>query len=163
MAPLHSPRQIGALFRGEYLGGFNQGGGNALRRSVGQFHLFDKLYGLEGVDPELVQATLDEMQLSRKTRFEDGRFTETNLSTGQRKRLALAVTLLENKEIMVFDEWAADQDPHFRAYFYEVVLKRLKDQGKTVLAVTHDERFWKHADRVIKMEYGSIVEDGRIA
>ena len=129
-----------------------------------QFHLFDRLYGLEDADPESVQTILDEMQLSRKTRFEAGRFTDLNLSTGQRKRLALAVTLLENKEIMVFDEWAADQDPHFRRYFYEVVLKRLKDQGKTVIAVTHDERFWKHADRVIKMEYGSIVEeDDRIA
>jgi putative ATP-binding cassette transporter len=128
-----------------------------------QFHLFDRLYGLEGVEPESVQVILDEMQLSRKTRFEAGRFTDLNLSTGQRKRLALAVTLLENKEILVFDEWAADQDPHFRAYFYEVVLKRLKDQGKTVIAVTHDERFWKHADRVVKMEYGSIVENGRIS
>jgi putative ATP-binding cassette transporter len=124
-----------------------------------QFHLFDRLYGMEDTDPELVQATLEEMQLSGKTRFEAGRFTDINLSTGQRKRLALAVTLLENKEILVFDEWAADQDPHFRKYFYEVVLKRLKDEGKTVIAVTHDERFWNHADRVIKMEYGSIVED----
>jgi putative pyoverdin transport system ATP-binding/permease protein len=124
-----------------------------------QFHLFDRLYGMEDADPQSVQAILEEMQLSGKTRFEGGRFTDVNLSTGQRKRLALAVTLLENKEILVFDEWAADQDPHFRKYFYEVVLKRLKDEGKTVIAVTHDERFWKHADRVIKMEYGSIVED----
>lgn len=123
-----------------------------------QFHLFDRLYGLEGVDPERVKAVLDEMQLSGKTRFEGGRFTDLNLSTGQRKRLALAVTLLEDKQILVFDEWAADQDPHFRKYFYEVVLKRLRDQGKTVIAVTHDERFWQQADRIVKMEYGSIVE-----
>jgi len=128
-----------------------------------QFHLFDRLYGMEDADPEAVQTILDEMELAGKTRFEGGRFTDINLSTGQRKRLALAVTLLENKEILVFDEWAADQDPHFRRYFYEVVLKRLKDEGKTVIAVTHDERFWKHADRVIKMEYGSIVEDARPA
>jgi putative pyoverdin transport system ATP-binding/permease protein len=124
-----------------------------------QFHLFDRLYGLEDVDPKRVSAILEEMQLSEKTRFEEGRFTDLNLSTGQRKRLALAVTLLEDKEILVFDEWAADQDPHFRRYFYEVVLKRLKAQGKTVIAVTHDERFWNLADRVIKMEYGSVVED----
>lgn len=123
-----------------------------------QFHLFDRLYGLEGADPQVVKAVLDEMQLSGKTRFEGGRFTDLNLSTGQRKRLALAVTLLEDRQIMIFDEWAADQDPHFRKYFYEVVLKRLKDQGKTVIAVTHDERFWQHADRIVKMEYGSIVE-----
>jgi len=129
----------------------------------GQFHLFDRLYGMEDADPQSVQAILDEMQLSGKTRFEAGRFTDLNLSTGQRKRLALAVTLLENKEILVFDEWAADQDPHFRKYFYEVVLQRLKEEGKTVIAVTHDERFWKHADRVIKMEYGSIVENANVA
>jgi putative pyoverdin transport system ATP-binding/permease protein len=126
-----------------------------------QFHLFDRLYGLENTDPRVVQAVLDEMQLTAKTRFEAGRFTDLNLSTGQRKRLALAVTLLENKEILVFDEWAADQDPHFRQYFYEVVLKRLRDEGKTVIAVTHDERFWHHADRVIKMEYGTIIEDAK--
>ncbi len=128
-----------------------------------QFHLFDRLYGMEDADPQSVHAILEEMQLSEKTRFEEGRFTDINLSTGQRKRLALAVTLLENKEILVFDEWAADQDPHFRRYFYEVVLKRLKEEGKTVIAVTHDERFWKHADRVIKMEYGSIVDNAGIA
>jgi putative ATP-binding cassette transporter len=128
-----------------------------------QFHLFDRLYGLEDVDPQSVEAVLDEMQLSGKTRFEGGRFTNLDLSTGQRKRLALAVTLLEDKEILVFDEWAADQDPHFRKYFYEVVLKRLKDKGKTVIAVTHDERFWKYADRVLKMEYGSLVEDAKVA
>ncbi len=128
-----------------------------------QFHLFDRLYGVEDVDPRSVEAILDEMELAGKTRFEGGRFTDLNLSTGQRKRLALAVTLLENKEILVFDEWAADQDQHFRRYFYEVVLKRLKREGRTVIAVTHDERFWKHADRVIKMDYGAIVEDARIA
>jgi putative ATP-binding cassette transporter len=128
-----------------------------------QFHLFDRLYGAEDVDPRSVQAILEEMELAGKTRFEGGRFSNLNLSTGQRKRLALAVTLLENKEILVFDEWAADQDQHFRRYFYEVVLKRLKQEGRTVIAVTHDERFWKHADRIIKMDYGAIVEDARIA
>ena len=125
------------------------------------FHLFDRLYGLEHIDSATVQEVLEDLGLSGKTKFENGRFTDLNLSTGQRKRLALAVTLLENKEILIFDEWAADQDPHFRKYFYEVVLARLKQAGKTVIAVTHDDRFWHHADRVIKMEYGLIVEDVR--
>jgi len=126
-----------------------------------QFHLFDRLYGLENVDEAQVMSVLEELQLVDKTGFENGRFTNLNLSTGQRKRLGLAVCLLENKEIIVFDEWAADQDPHFRQYFYEVVLARLKAQGKTVLAVTHDDRYWHLADRVIKMEYGAIVEEVR--
>jgi len=69
--------------------------------------------------------------------------------------------MLEEKEILVFDEWAADQDPHFRRYFYEVVLKRLKEQGKTIIAVTHDDRYWGVADRVLKMEYGTLIDDCR--
>jgi putative ATP-binding cassette transporter len=127
----------------------------------GDFHLFDRLYGMEDVPEARVQAILDELELTAKTRFRDGRFTNLNLSTGQRKRLALAVTMLENKEVLVFDEWAADQDPHFRDYFYNVVLKRLQEQGKTIVAVTHDDRYWPVADRVVKMEYGAIVDDRR--
>ena len=102
---------------------------------------------------------LEELQLTGKTRFENGRFTTTELSTGQRKRLALAVCLLEGKDILVFDEWAADQDPHFRKYFYEQVLRRLKAQGITIIAATHDDRYWHLADRVIRMEYGVAVDE----
>jgi putative ATP-binding cassette transporter len=98
------------------------------------------------------------MQLDAKTGFVDGRFTHVNLSTGQRKRLALIAALLEEREIYVFDEWAADQDIYFRDQFYHSILKRLKEAGKTVIAVTHDDRFWGVADRVVKMELGSIVE-----
>ena len=118
------------------------------------FHLFDRLYGLEQVDEAQVNAWIDRMELGDKTRYEQGRFTQMNLSSGQRKRLALIVTLLEDKEIFVFDEWAADQDAHFRQRFYHEILKQLRDRGKTVLAVTHDERFWSVADRVIRMEDG---------
>jgi len=125
------------------------------------FHLFDRLYGMEDIEEERVKAVLEEMELTEKTSFENGRFTDLNLSTGQRKRLALAVALLEDKEILVFDEWAADQDPRFRQYFYDVVLRRLKAAGKTILAVTHDDRYWPVADRVVKMDYGAIVDDHR--
>jgi putative ATP-binding cassette transporter len=123
-----------------------------------QFHLFDRLYGLEHIDEERVAELLDELQLTEKTRFENGRFTNLELSTGQRKRLALLICLLEDKDVLVFDEWAADQDPHFRQYFYEHVLKRLKAEGKTIIAATHDDRYWSCADRVIKMEYGVAVD-----
>lgn len=128
----------------------------------GEFHLFDRLYGLEHIEPRRVLEILKKLELDGKTQYEGGRFTNTNLSTGQRKRLALAVCLLEDKEILVFDEWAADQDPHFRKFFYEVVLQELKAQGKTVIAVTHDERFWNVADRVIRMECGVIADDHRV-
>ena len=121
------------------------------------FHLFDKLYGLEKVDPGRIYELLEVMQLERKTEFRDNRFTRQNLSTGQRKRLALIVTLLENKPVFIFDEWAADQDPQFKDYFYNELLKKLKADGKTVIAVSHDDRYFHLADRVIKMDYGKFV------
>jgi putative pyoverdin transport system ATP-binding/permease protein len=121
------------------------------------FHLFSKLYGLEQVEPEKVNKLLKLMQLDQKTEFSDNRFTRQNLSTGQRKRLALIVSLLENKPIFIFDEWAADQDPQFKDYFYNVLLKKLKADNKTVIAVSHDDRYFHVADRIIKMDYGKFV------
>ncbi|HEY0838103.1 MAG TPA: cyclic peptide export ABC transporter [Azospirillum sp.] len=121
------------------------------------FHLFDRLYGLEDVDPDAVNALIEEMGLAGKLRFADGRFTQLALSTGQRKRLALIAALLEDRPIYVFDEWSAEQDVHFREQFYTRILPGLKARGKTVVAVTHDERYWHLADRVIKMDLGRVV------
>lgn len=121
------------------------------------FHLFDRLYGLEHVDPCEVERLIAAMDLSHKVRFEDGRFSETNLSTGQRKRLALIAALLEDRPVYVFDEWTAEQDVHFREYFYVVVLADLKARGKTVVAVTHDDRYWNVADRIIKLDLGAVL------
>jgi putative ATP-binding cassette transporter len=120
------------------------------------FHLFSKLYGLLDVDPAAVHRLIAQMELHEKTSFENNGFTKRNLSTGQRKRLAMIVALLEERPIYVFDEWAADQDPEFRKYFYEELLPALKQRRKTVIAVTHDDRFFHCADRVIVMEYGKI-------
>ena len=121
------------------------------------FHLFDKLYGLEKVEPQKINELLKLMQIDNKTEFVDNGFTKLDLSTGQRKRLALIVTFLEDKPIYIFDEWAADQDPQFKKYFYDDLLKKLKSEGKTVIAVSHDDRYFHLADRIIKMEYGKII------
>ena len=120
------------------------------------FHLFDRLYGLEDVDPVQVSDLLLKMEIAHKTTFEGGRFSDLKLSTGQRKRLALIAAMLEDREILMFDEWAADQDPHFRRFFYEDLLQEFRTRGKTVLAVSHDDHFWHAADRVIRIDYGRI-------
>jgi putative ATP-binding cassette transporter len=125
---------------------------------LGDFYLFDRFYGLEDVDKKLVNRLLKEMQLSSKTKFIDGKFTNINLSTGQRKRLALILSILEDKPIYVFDEWAADQDPEFRKYFYTTILKELQAKGKTVIAVTHDDAYFEVANRVFKIDYGHMTE-----
>ncbi|HVW22318.1 MAG TPA: cyclic peptide export ABC transporter [Opitutaceae bacterium] len=120
------------------------------------FHLFDRLYGAPQIDEKLLAKWLHRLELDQKTAFEGGRFTNLDLSTGQRKRLALAVACLEDRPILALDEFAADQDPGFRAYFYEKLLPELKAAGKTVIAVTHDDRYFHCADRVVKMEFGRI-------
>jgi len=122
------------------------------------FHLFDRLYGIEDVDSQQVDQFLETMGLEKKTTFKNNGFSNTELSTGQKKRLAYIASVLEDKQIYIFDEWAADQDPEFRQYFYEVLLKDLKAKGKTVIAVSHDDRYFYAADKVIKIEYGKIIE-----
>lgn len=123
-----------------------------------EFHLFSKLYGMQQVDPERVKELLQLMEIDQKTDFKQGGFTNIRLSTGQRKRLAFIVTYLEDKEIYVFDEWAADQDPRFKKYFYYTLIPELKSRGKTVIAVSHDDRYFGVADRVLFMDFGQIIE-----
>jgi putative ATP-binding cassette transporter len=125
------------------------------------FHLFDRLYGFPGVDPAEAEALLRTMGIAGKTQFRDGGFTNLELSTGQRKRLAFVAALLEDKPIYVLDELAADQDSDFRRRFYEELLPWLRTRGKTLVVVTHDERYFHVADRVLTMEDGRFAEGGR--
>ncbi len=121
------------------------------------FHLFQRLYGLRGAAPERLAALIEQMGLTKKTRLIDGGFDTIDLSTGQKRRLALVVSLLEERPICIFDEIAADQDPEFRQRYYEEILPQLKRAGKTVIAVTRDERYFDRCDRRLVMEAGRIV------
>lgn len=123
----------------------------------GDFHQFDRLYGYRDAEPRQVQALLRRFGLEGITRYENGRFSTLALSTGQRKRLAMVVCLIEDKPVFVLDEWAADQDPGFREMYYRELLPELRRRGKTVIAVTHDDRYFDVADQVIKLERGVIV------
>lgn len=126
------------------------------------FHLFPKLYGIEA-DDAAIAAELEEMRLTDKLGYSGEGFSTRDLSTGQRKRVAMVVAMLENRPILIFDEWAAEQDPEFRAYFYEELLPRLKAKGKTLLVATHDDRYFGVADMVVKMELGRLVSTQRRA
>ncbi len=121
------------------------------------YHLTRRIYGVPDVDSERVETLLKELEMTGKVHVTDGAFSTVALSTGQRKRLALIVAELEDKPILVFDEWAADQDPHFRRVFYEEILPAFKAQGKIVICVTHDDRWFDLADRVYHMEEGRVA------
>lgn len=117
----------------------------------------DALLGLRGADLD-ARATryLMELELDDKVQIRDGAFSTTALSQGQRKRLALLTAFLEDRPIYVFDEWAADQDPHYREIFYRRLLPDLKARGKTVLVISHDDRYYHLASRIIRLEYGKV-------
>jgi putative pyoverdin transport system ATP-binding/permease protein len=121
------------------------------------FHLFRRLYGIDATRAGFAERLLAELRIDHKTSVRNGAFTTINLSSGQRKRLAFAVGRMSDRQVYVFDEFAADQDPEFRIYFYSEILPELKRQGKTVIAVTHDDRWFNAGDRLIKMEYGRIA------
>ena len=165
------------------------------------FHLFNRLHGLGDIDQarrDRLEALLELMGLDGKTSYRDGRFTTTQLSTGQRKRLALVVACLEDRPIYVFDEVAADQDPEFRWKYYNVFLKSARyccsgddeescawpcpkccdhleekqlysernldelherKNKKTIIAVSHDDRYFDMADTIFKMEDGQLLSN----
>lgn len=125
------------------------------------FYLFERLVGLSAA--QAPQPYLRQLQLEHKVRIEAGHFSTTDLSQGQRKRLALLTAYLEDRPIYLFDEWAADQDPHFRDLFYTQFLPDLVAQGKTVIVISHDDHYFHLADRVIKLNYGQIEYDQPLA
>ncbi|EOA6155740.1 multidrug ABC transporter permease/ATP-binding protein [Campylobacter coli] len=123
------------------------------------FHLFTKTLAKEKfADEEKIASWLKFLELKGKTRVEDHELVLTKLSTGQKKRLAMLIALLEERDILVLDEWAADQDPVFRRFFYKKLLPLLKEQGKTIFAITHDDAYFDSADRIFLAEGGNISE-----
>ncbi len=127
----------------------------------GDFYLFDRLLGLEGADvDERARRYLAELQIGHKVEVKDGALSTVDLSQGQRKRLALLTAYLEDRPIYLFDEWAADQDPVFKDIFYREVLPELARRGKAVVAISHDDRYYPLAHRVVKMADGRVEYDG---
>ncbi len=124
------------------------------------FYLFDTLLGLENINLDIkAQEYLKLLQLDHKVKIKNGKLSTTNLSQGQRKRLALLTAYLEDRPIYLFDEWAADQDPVFKEIFYTQLLQNLRDRGKTVLVISHDDRYFHLGDRIIKLDYGKVEYD----
>ena len=126
-----------------------------------QFHVFRQLYGLEDVTPDKADEMIDKVHLSGITSIRAEGISRLDLSAGQRRRLALAVALLEDRNILVLDEFVADQDPEKRDYFFRTLLPALRQQGKTVVVSTHDLAWLDCCDRVISFEDGRMTEQAR--
>jgi putative ATP-binding cassette transporter len=156
---LYRPEQGAIVFNGERI---DDAGRDRYRQAFSavfsDFHLFEQM--LHGASPALDEqgnALLAKLHLQHKVQVRDGAFTTRALSQGQRKRLALVVAYLEERPFLVFDEWAADQDPAFKDVFYRELLPQLRARGKSVLVISHDDRYFSLADRLIRMENGQVV------
>jgi putative pyoverdin transport system ATP-binding/permease protein len=127
------------------------------------FFVFDNLLGLNGADLDSRAGYyLEQLHLKHKVRVNNGLLSTTAVSQGQRKRLALLTAYLEDRPFYLFDEWASDQDPYFKNIFYTKLLPDLKARGKTVLVITHDDRYFHVADRLVKLDYGKLVVEGDV-
>ncbi len=120
------------------------------------YYLFDEPLQGQAALPQDAGKYLERLDIAHKVSIKDGAFTTTDLSTGQRKRLALINAWLDERQVLVFDEWAADQDPAFRRVFYTELLPELKQQGKTIIVISHDDRYFYIADQLVRMQTGQI-------
>ncbi|HEX3372086.1 MAG TPA: cyclic peptide export ABC transporter, partial [Candidatus Acidoferrales bacterium] len=158
---LYPPQSGEILVDGDPVSAASQDSFRQLYSAVfSDFFLFNRLVGLDhsGKWAERANEYLAELDLAKVVKLNGARFSTTSLSQGQRRRLALLVAYIEDRPVYVLDEWAADQDPEFRQIFYMKLLPELKEKGKTVVVITHDDRYFHLGDRVIKLDYGKVIE-----
>jgi len=158
IAGLYAPETGQVLLNGARV---DDAGREAYRQQISavfsDFHLFDGLIGIERHErDERASVLLQSLDLAHKVQIRDGKFSTTALSAGQRKRLALLVSCLEDRPVCIFDEWAADQDSTYRDVFYRQILPELKARGKALLVITHDDSYFHVADRCFELEAGRL-------
>jgi putative ATP-binding cassette transporter len=145
------------LFDGKSIGEYSL---NSVRKNISaiytDFFLFPRVYA--DVDSEKANQLLEYLKIDHKVTLQEGLFSDTSLSDGQRKRVALMNAMLDNRQIYLFDEWAADQDPEFKEVFYYKILPRLKSENKAVIVISHDDRYFSVADKIVVMEDGLVRE-----
>lgn len=161
---LYTPTSGQLLLDGEPIGPAQAGAYGELFSAVfSDYFLFEELPRSDPESLDRARSYLKRLEIDHKVDVTETSFSTTDLSTGQRKRLALVHAYLEQRPIMMFDEWAADQDPTFRRVFYTELLPDLKRQGKTVIVVSHDDRYFGVADRIVRLREGQLVQDESVA
>ena len=166
LSGIYAPESGEIILDGRHIDNSNRDDYRALMSAIFfDYHLFRRLYGVPDPDPGEVTRLLELFRLSAKTGLVDGEFRTLELSGGQRRRLALIVSLLEKRPILLLDEWTAEQDPEFRRKFYDELLPDLMKAGATVVVITHDDRYLDELDlpaRRIRMDEGKIVDQRTI-
>jgi len=125
------------------------------------FFLFDQLLERDGspAEDEKVRGLINMLELDGKVSTTNGKLSTTDLSAGQQRRLALLQSYIEDAAVCVFDELAADQDPSFKRYFYNILLPMLKKRGKIIVVISHDENYFDVADKILHFVDGELIDD----
>lgn len=154
---LYAPQQGEIRLNGKAVDARNRDDYRQLFTTIfADYYLFDDVVQGDMKIPQDAEQYLKRLEISHKVSITEGQFSTTDLSTGQRKRLALVNAWLEERPVLVFDEWAADQDPTFRRIFYTELLPDLKRLGKTIIVISHDDRYFDVADQLVRMNSGKV-------
>lgn len=157
LSGLYEPT-VGEIYLNDELIGKGKQRQNLIAAVYTDNHIYSKNYDDYSLEENKeYHELLKIMEMDKVIKDDKEESARRSFSKGQGKRMSLILALLEKKPILILDEWAADQDPHFRKYFYENLLPKFKEQGKTIIAVTHDDAYFKYADRIIKFDYGQII------
>lgn len=157
---LYAPQQGEITLNGTPVDAVNRDDYRQLFTTIfADYYLFDDVVQADQHIPDDANRYLERLEIAHKVSVRNGLFTTTDLSTGQRKRLALINAWMEDRPVLVFDEWAADQDPTFRRVFYTELLPDLKRLGKTIIVISHDDRYFDVADQLVRMESGRVVSE----
>lgn len=157
---LYAPQKGSIELNGQLIEAANRDDYRQLFTTIfADYYLFDDVIQGDKPIPADADRYLKRLEIGHKVTITDGVFSTTDLSTGQRKRLALVNAWLEERPVLVFDEWAADQDPTFRRIFYTELLPDLKRLGKTIIVISHDDRYFNVADQIVRMEAGRVATE----
>jgi polar amino acid transport system ATP-binding protein len=171
---LAPPEEGRILLEGEEITGKGKEGLDFVRRRVGmvfqQFNLFPHKNALENVTlaPTTVLDKSDsdcrergEQLLARVGLGDKLKEYPERLSGGQQQRVAIARALAMDPHVMLFDEVTSALDPELVKEVLDV-MRELASEGMTMIVVTHEMGFARDvADRVVFMDGGRVIEQGR--
>ena len=141
------------------------------RREIGQIYQFYNLIPVLNVEENIcLPMLLDHRQTERKDLdellellglTERVNHLPSELSGGQQQRVAIGRALISKPKLILADEPTGNLDQKNSREIIKLFRELNEKYGQTILLITHDEKIAEHAERILVIEDGQIVEDNR--